>query len=41
MDEIFYNHNIEYINKNEYYLVRCEIKLCFIIMKEHGVASSE
>ena len=34
IEKIFYIHINEYDNKYEYYLVRCEVKLCFINMKE-------
>ena len=41
IDEKFYTRINEYNNKYEYYLVRCEFKLCFINMEDHGIASSE
>ena len=41
IDKIFYIDFNEYDNKYDYYLVRCEFKLCFINMKEYGVASSD
>ena len=40
IDKIFYTHINEYDNKYEYYLVRCEFKLCFINMKDYGIALS-
>ena len=41
IDKIFYSRINKVDNKYEYYLVRCEVKLCFINMKEYGGASSE
>ena len=41
IDEIFFTYINEYNNKYEFYLVRCEFKLCFINKEEHGIASSE
>ena len=40
IDEIFYTHINEYNNKYEYYLVRCEFKLCFINKESYGIARS-
>ena len=40
IDEIFYSH-IKNYNKYEYYLVRCEYKLCFFNMESYGIARSE
>ena len=34
IDKKFYTHLNEYDNKYEYYLVRCEFKLCFFKMKD-------
>ena len=41
IDETFNGHINEYNNNHEYYLVRCEFKLCFIIMEDYGFALSE
>ena len=41
IDKIFYTPNNEYDNKYKNYLVRCKFKVCFIHMKEYGVASIE
>ena len=41
IDKIFYTYNNEYDNKYEYYLIRCESKLCFNNMKDYPIASSK
>ena len=40
IDEKFYSHINEYNNKYEFYLVRCEFKLCFINKESYGIARS-
>ena len=40
IDKMFYTLIKEYNNKYEYYLVRCEVKMCFIKMEDYGIASS-
>ena len=40
IDKIIYTHIKEYDKKYEYYLVRCEFKLCFINKEDYGIASS-
>ena len=40
IDERFYSHINEYINKYEFYLVRCEFKLCFINKESYGIVTS-
>ena len=37
MDRKFYTHIKEYDDKYEYYLVRCEFKICYINMDYYGV----
>ena len=41
IDEKFYTHIHDYNNRYEFYLVRCDFILCFINMKDSGIASSE
>ena len=41
IDKIFYTHIKEYDSKNEFYLVRCQFKLCFFDKEDYGIASSE
>ena len=40
IDEIFYNQIKRYDTMYEYYLIRCEIKLCFINKEDYGFVSS-
>ena len=40
IDEIFYNHINECNSRYEYYLVRCEFKLCFNNKESYGIARS-
>ena len=40
IDEIFYSHIKEYNIMYEYYLARCEFKLCFLNMESYGIARS-
>ena len=40
IDEIFYNHIKKYNTMYEYYLVRCEFKLCFIDKEDYRFVSS-
>ena len=40
IDEKNYTHIIEYNNKYEYYLVRCEFELCFFNKESYGIARS-
>ena len=40
IDEIFYNHIKKYNTMYEYYLIRCEFKLCFIYKEDNCYLSS-
>ena len=40
IDEIFYSHIKEYNTMYEYYLIRCEFKLCFNDREDYGRLSS-
>ena len=40
IDEIFYNQIKKYNTMYEYYLIRCEFKICFIDKEDYGRLSS-